>query len=275
MRRRGSEVSNGRSAFVGRSDRLLKLQQDLKQLIREGIQKILCQAIENEAAEFVRQHDHLKDENGHLIVKRNGYLPERKIQTEIGAIAIRQPRVRGARFTSAILPRYSRKVLHSCSQGVTTYLREILRGDINAVLAAVLGERAKGLSATNLAGLTKVWEQAYGQWKSGDLSRGRYVRFLVDGIDSEVKSNHNHSCLLVILGTLVDGTKEVIAICEGEKGDRFSWGKCLQGLKARGLDHLPELEVGDENQAFWEALEEGFPGFSSQRCCTAMMGRSH
>ena len=45
---------------------------------------------------------------------RNGYLPERAIQTGIGPVSVRQPRVRdrgdGAiRFTSAILPRYLRR----------------------------------------------------------------------------------------------------------------------------------------------------------------------
>ena len=44
---------------------------------------------------------------------RYGYLPEREIQTGIGAVGVQAPRVRdrsgGIRFTSSILPRYLRR----------------------------------------------------------------------------------------------------------------------------------------------------------------------
>lgn len=55
-----------------------------------------------------------KDEEGRCQAIRNGYLPERSIQSGIGDIAVKAPRVRdrsgsGIRFTSAILPPYLRR----------------------------------------------------------------------------------------------------------------------------------------------------------------------
>ena len=58
------------------------------------------------------------DREGHRRVVRHGYLPEREVQTGIGPIAVRRPRVRDPeptaagghiRFSSAILPPYLRR----------------------------------------------------------------------------------------------------------------------------------------------------------------------
>ena len=71
---------------------------------------------------------------GRRRVVRNGYLPERFIQTGIGPVSVRQPRVRdrgdGAiRFTSAILPRYLRRAKSLEDLLPWLYLKGISTGD--------------------------------------------------------------------------------------------------------------------------------------------------
>ena len=44
---------------------------------------MLQQAVENEIEEFIKQFCDVKDEQGRRVVTRNGYLPERDIQTGI------------------------------------------------------------------------------------------------------------------------------------------------------------------------------------------------
>ena len=51
-------------------------------------------AIENEVNEFIKTHQHLTLSEGLQRVVRNGYQPERTIQTGIGSIALKLPRVR-------------------------------------------------------------------------------------------------------------------------------------------------------------------------------------
>jgi len=67
----------------------------LEDIIKQGAQKMLRYAIENEVDEFIESRKCLKDEHGRQVVKRNGYLPERQIQTGLGGISIKKPRVRG------------------------------------------------------------------------------------------------------------------------------------------------------------------------------------
>ncbi len=90
----------------------------LTEILRLGARRLLVQAVEMEVTTFVEGHADLVDEAGRRRIVRHGYLPERKIQTGIGPVSVRCPRVRdrGAgetgsriRFTSRILPPYLRR----------------------------------------------------------------------------------------------------------------------------------------------------------------------
>lgn len=85
----------------------------LEEYLREGARKMLQKAIEDEVNDYLARHRSLQD-GGRLIVVRNGKGRSRLLQTGIGNIVIRQPRVldrrRGRRFTSGILPPYLRRV---------------------------------------------------------------------------------------------------------------------------------------------------------------------
>ena len=73
----------------------------LTEVLRDGARRMLAQAVEAEAAAWIADHAHLKDEAGHRQVVRNGHLPERTIQTGLGPIEVQQPRVRDRRPAGA------------------------------------------------------------------------------------------------------------------------------------------------------------------------------
>ena len=88
----------------------------LTDLLRDGARRMLAQAVEAEVAAWIDARDHLKDAAGHRQVVRNGHLPGRAIQTGLGEIGLRQPRVHDRRppterekFTPAVLPPYLRR----------------------------------------------------------------------------------------------------------------------------------------------------------------------
>ena len=90
----------------------------LTEVLREGVRTLLAQAIEAEVAEFLAEHADKRDARGRVRLVRNGHLPERTVQTGIGAVPVKAPRVRDCagelRFTSSILPPYLRRtVVHS------------------------------------------------------------------------------------------------------------------------------------------------------------------
>ena len=97
-----------------------RIQQDgtfddsLTQLLREGARQLLAQAVEAELESFLARYSTRKMEDRRKTVVRNGYLPERTIQTGIGDVAIKVPKVRdrsgsGIKFTSNLLPPYLKR----------------------------------------------------------------------------------------------------------------------------------------------------------------------
>ena len=81
----------------------------LTEILRDGAQALLVQAVEAEVGEWIDRHTHLTDGNGHRQVVRNGHLPKRKINTGVGQVKIEQPRVHDRRGDEAAekLPRRS------------------------------------------------------------------------------------------------------------------------------------------------------------------------
>jgi len=155
----------------------------LEEIIREGARKVLQAAIEHEVGAYIDMFKELKDKDGRRMVVRHGFLPERHLLTGIGPLSIKQPRVRdkreGKAFTSSILPRYMRRVPSLDNLIPVLYLKGISTGDFTEALEAILGENAKGLSASTVVRLKKQWEQDFRQWTRRDLTGTRYVYFWV------------------------------------------------------------------------------------------------
>jgi putative transposase len=245
----------------------------LEEIIREGARKLLQQAIESEVTEYLERFSGWTDEQGRRLVVRNGSLPARDLVTGIGPLKIRQPRVRDRRegevFSSNILPRYMRRVPSVDNLIPVLYLKGISTGDFTKALEAILGDRASGLSATNIVRFKRQWEQDYQQWARRDLSSKRYVYFWADGIYFNVRledPGNDRQCILVIMGALEDGKKEMVAVLDGYRESKESWRGVLRDLKRRGLKEVPRLAVGDGGLGFWAALEEEFPQTREQRC---------
>jgi len=245
----------------------------LEEIIREGARKLLQQAIENEETEYLERYSGQRDEEGRRLVVRNGTLPARELVTGIGPLRISQPRVRDRRegevFSSNILPRYMRRVPSVDNLIPVLYLKGISTGDFTKALEAILGESASGLSATNIVRLKRQWEQDYQRWSKRDLSANRYVYFWADGIYFNVRledPGNNRQCILVIMGALENGKKEMVAVLDGYRESKESWREILGDLKNRGLQEVPKLAVGDGGLGFWAALEEEFPQTRQQRC---------
>ena len=242
----------------------------LDELVREGARKMLQDAIENEVAEYLERHGEVKDDQGRQAVVRNGSMPGRTLVTGAGPLPIRQPRVRDRRedhrFTSAILPPYLRRTPSVDALIPALYLKGISTGDFTTALEAILGENASGLSATNIVRLKQGWEEEYKEWSRRDLSGKRYVYWWADGIYFNVRLEDERTCMLVLMGTLGDGTKELIAVLDGFRESKDSWTELMRDLKRRGLKDGPKLAVGDGALGFWAALREMFPQAQEQRC---------
>ena len=247
----------------------------LTEVLRLGARRLLAQAVEMEVTVFVEGHADLRDQAGRQRVVRHGYLPEREIQTGIGPVAVRCPRVRDRgtgkvgtriRFASSILPPYLRRAKSIEELLPWLYLKGISTGDFGEALAVLLGPQAPGLSASTIARLKEVWQGELEHWRRRDLSARRYVYFWADGIYISPRLDHDKQCILVIIGADELGRKELLAIADGYRESAQSWREVLLDLKRRGLKVAPELATGDGALGFWKALREVYGTAREQRC---------
>ena len=242
-------------------------------VLREGARRMLTQAIEVEA--FLAAHADLTDEQGRRRLVRNGHAPERQLQTGIGPLEVRRPKVRDRgiagdepiRFTSAILPAYLRRTKNLEELLPWLYLKGVSTGRFGEALAALLGPDAPGLSASTVRRLTEGWQGEHARWQQRDLSARRYVYIWADGVHFTPRLEHERQCLLVLIGADASGRKELLAVEDGFRESAQSWRELLLRLRdENGLALDPELATGDGALGFWQALHEVWPRTKQQRC---------
>ena len=247
----------------------------LTDILRTGARQLLAQAIEAEVDAHITAHADLTDDEGRRRIVRHGHSPEREIQTGIGAVPVRSPRVRDRdpdapggriRFTSWILPPYLRRARSVEELLPWLYLKGISTGDFGEALAALLGPDAPGLAASTIARLKSVWQDEYEVWSKRDLSARRYVYFWADGVYFSPRMDHDKQCVLVIIAADAIGNKDIVGLVDGYRESAQSWRELLLDLKRRGLKTGPDLAVGDGALGFWKALREVYGETREQRC---------
>ncbi|GKR00345.1 IS256 family transposase [Aeromonas caviae] len=242
----------------------------LTELLRAGARDLIAHAVEAELAIMLEQHRELRLPDGRQAVVRNGYLPQRTIQTGIGDVEIKVPKVRdrsgsGINFTSTLLPPYLKRSRSIEELLPWLYLKGISSGDYQEALCALLGDQAKGLSANTVCRLKQGWIDEHQRWRQRDLTKSRYVYWWADGIYSNVRMD-DRLCLLVIIGVTEHGRKELVAVEDGHRESETSWTEVLMGLRGRGLTLSPKLAIGDGALGFWKALAKCYPDTAHQRC---------
>ena len=247
----------------------------LTAVLRSGARRLLSQAIEAEAEAFLALMKGVQLPDGRDRVVRHGHAPERSVETGIGPVKVQRVKLRdrgaGAvgermRFTSAILPRWSRRTRSLDALLPILYLRGVSMGDFQEALTALLGRDAPNLSPSVIARLRNDWEADYGRWQRRDLSARHYVYIWADGVYLQARMEPQAECMLVLIGATPEGKKELLGFQVGMRESAQSWRELLVDLKARGLAVAPELATGDGALGFWKALEEVSPTTRHQRC---------
>lgn len=243
-------------------------------ILRDGARRALQAAIEREVQEYLDRHGGHVDEHGHRLVVRNGHHPARMIQSGSGSIEVRQPRVNDKRvdeagnrfhFTSKILPPYLRKTKAIEELVPWLYLKGISTSDFPEALAC-LGHDGSGLSPTTVVRMKEIWQGQYENFSRRSLGGKRYVYVWADGIHFNIRLTDDRPCVLVLMGALEDGTKELIAMIDGQRESEQSWLELLLDVKSRGLVEAPMLATGDGAMGFWKALRQVYPSTRHQRC---------
>ena len=242
----------------------------LTELLRRGATQLIYGAVDAELQELLSEYSGLKTEDGRAAVIRNGYHPNRQIQTGIGPVTVRIPKVRSrtgkpVTFHSALVPPYVRKTKTLEAALPWLYLKGISTGEMKEALKVLVGPEAAGLSPSVVSRLKQEWSKEYNAWRDEYLGKDRWVYIWADGVYSGLRAEQSRLCALVVIGVNERGQKRFLAIEDGVRESTQSWREVLLKLKSRGMN-VPELAIGDGAMGFWAALEEVYPESRQQRC---------
>jgi putative transposase len=247
---------------------------DLDELFREGARRLLAVALEAEVEAYIAAHAELVDEHGHRLVVRNGHAPARTITTGVGQVEVVRPRVDDRRvdpgsgqrvqFHSGLLPRWCRRSPKVAEVLPLLYLHGLSSLDFVPALEQFFGASA-GLSASAITRLTTQWQAERAAFAQRSLHDRDYVYCWADGIHFNLRLEDGRLCCLVLVGVRADGTKELVAVADGERESTDAWAELLRDCRRRGMQ-APVVMVGDGALGLWAALREVFPATREQRC---------
>ena len=120
----------------------------LTELLRSGAERLIHRAVEVELEDLLSAHSDRRTADGKAGVVRNGYLPERELQTGLGPVTVTIPKVRSktgeaVTFRSALVPPYVRKTMSLEAAVPWLYLKGISSGEMGPALEVLLGPRRK------------------------------------------------------------------------------------------------------------------------------------
>ncbi len=258
-----------REATQGSRWKSSDLWETLEQMVRGKVQEFIQEILEDEVTEFLggraKSQRRVSVEGGPKGY-RNGYGKPRNLTLASGTVEVCRPRVRDVeeRFESRVLPLFARRTKEAAELVVQLYLHGLAEGDFELALRGLLGDGAP-LSKSTVRRLRERWVAEHAAWERRSLAGRELVYAWADGIYVKAGLEKDKAALLVVIGAMADGTKEVLAVAPGFRESAESWAAVLRSLKARGLG-VPKLLVADGNLGIWAAARQVWPEAGEQRC---------
>jgi putative transposase len=188
---------------------------------------------------------------------------KRGLDTQVGTVTLKVPKLRRLTFETAIIERYRRRESSVEEALVQMYLAGVSVRRVEDITEALWGSR---VSPSTVSALNKKIYKRIEKWRTRPLA-GEHPYVYLDGLylkrswGGEVQN----VAVLVAFGVSGDGYREILGVCEGAKEDKASWLSFLRHLKSRGLSGTM-LFTSDKCLGLVEAIGECYPDARWQRC---------
>lgn len=236
------------------------LRSDLRELVRKTVEDTLNGLLEAEADDLVGAGRHGRTAEREAY--RAGHY-DRGLTTSSGEVTIRMPKLKGARFTTAIIERYRRRESSVEEAMIEMYLAGVSTRRIEDVSEILWGSSVSAATVSNLN------ERAFAsveEWRNRPPGRA-HPYACVDGIYLKRSwgGAYENVAVMVAIGVNDDGYREVIGAAEGFTESSECWRDFLSWLRSRGLRGV-RMIVGDKASGMVGSIAEVFPDTAYQRC---------
>lgn len=232
----------------------------LGELVRGSVEETLNSLLDAEADRMcnAQRYEHTEERTD----TRAGHY-ERGLQTRVGEVTLKVPKLRKLTFETAIIERYRRRETSIEEALIEMYLAGVSVRRVEDITEALWGTR---VSAGKVSELNQKAYEHIDNWRNRQLT-GEHAYVYLDGIwlKRSWGGEVSNIAVLAAIGVNQDGYREVLGCAEGSKEDKQSWLNFLRHLKERGLTGV-QLFVSDKCLGLIEALGEVFPTAKWQRC---------
>ena len=252
------EKSLMRQMIEERGIKDLKGVQDLVKELTSGlIQECMDAELEDELGYSKYDYKNKQGSNS-----RNGSY-SKTVSSSQGPVELKVPRDREGEYEPEIVKKgqmdisaIEDKILFLYSQGTST--REIER-----TMQEMYGIM---VDATRVSRITDKILPLIREWQNRPLETC-YAHVVLDAIHYKVREEWTvvKKAVYIAIGTDMAGMKEVLGLWIGETESSKYWLGVLNGLKARGVEHILIISVDGLN-GFTEAIEAVYPKTEVQRC---------
>lgn len=237
-----------------------KTGKDLNQIMRDFMGPIIQKMLE---AEMDSKIGYQKNERSDVDNYRNGYYPERTVNTDYGQMDVRVPRDRNNEIESDLLPKYARNINGFEEKVIKMYGLGMSDKQIQEQIDELFGCK---LSTDMISDITDKIIPEIQDWQKRKLDK-IYPIVFIDAIHFSVKDNGQvvKKAAYVILGVDMEGMKNVLSIVVGENESAKMWLSVLNDLKNRGVQDILIL-CSDGLTGLKEAISTAYPKTEYQRC---------
>ena len=141
------------------------LRDDLRELVRKTVEELLNGLLEEEAGDLVGAERY--ERTAEREAYRAGHY-DRKLATTSGEVTLRMPKLKGVRFTTAIIERYRRRETSVEEAMIEMYLAGVSTRRIEDVSEALWGS---SVSASTVSNLNEKAFKAVERWRNRPLER--------------------------------------------------------------------------------------------------------
>lgn len=237
-----------------------QIQDHLGDMVRSTVEETLNAMLDAEADQLCNAKKY--ERSGKRTNGRAGHY-KRKFHTTSGEVELNMPKLRHAKFETAIIERYKRRESSVEESLMEMYLAGVSVRRVEDITQALWGIK---VGAGTVSDLNQQMYERIDRWRNEPIA-GKYLYVYLDGISlkrswgGEVKN----VAVLVAVGVGEDGYRDVLGVAEGCKEDKAGWSSFLGYLKKRGLT-CPDLFISDKCIGLIESLSDYYPDAQWQRC---------
>ncbi|MFQ5464276.1 MAG: IS256 family transposase [Phycisphaerae bacterium] len=195
--------------------------------------------------------------------RRNG-TSRKRVQGNLGEVAIDRPRDRNGTFEPQIIGKYERRISGFDEKILAMYAKGMTTRDIQDLVRELYDVE---ISATLVSEITSDLDMEVRAWRTR-LIESVWPIVYFDGIVVHVRGANgrvSQHTIYVALGVNLEGRKELLGLWLSENEGAKFWLACLTDLKNRGLQDIFVVCI-DGLSGFAEAIHAAYPQAKVQLC---------